>query len=229
MKLMIDSVWRGDVSPTVGGPFHPIESGSFRSRITRDGSSGFPAEAGRYHLYTSYACPFAHRVIVGRVLKGLQEIVGLSVLHPTWNTSEGWVFGSTPFSTIDRSGAGFMHLHQAYAASRPTYTGKVTVPVLWDCQTRRIVSNESLDILIMFNEAFDGVGADATFDLYPRFASRREIDDLNDRIGRDLARRVYAVGGAATQEQYDRENGALFAFLDELEFRLVRWPAVSAR
>lgn len=217
MKLMIDGVWRGDVTLAVKGQSHPIETGSFRSRVTADGSSGFPAEPGRYHLYVSYACPFAHRVIIGRALKGLQTIVGLSVLHPTWNTPDGWVFGDTPFSTGD--GGGFTHLHQAYAASRSSYSGKVTVPVLWDSRKRQIVSNESLDILIMLNDAFDDVGGDTTLDLYPR-SLRREIDDLNDRIARDLARRVYAVGAAATQEHYDNENAALFAFLDDLELRL---------
>jgi putative glutathione S-transferase len=153
------------------------------------------------------------------VLKGLQTIVSLSILHPIWNTPAGWVFGDTPFSTRDGGGSGFTHLHHAYAASRPSYTGKVTVPVLWDSRTRQIVSNESLDILIMLNEAFDGVGGDARLDLYPQ-SLRGEIDVLNDRIARDLAGRVYAVAGATTQEQYDHENAALFAFLDDVERRL---------
>jgi putative glutathione S-transferase len=219
MKLMFDGIWRGDVAPAVNAPSNPIEAGSFRGCLSADGSSGFAAEPGRYHLYASYACPFAHRVILGRVLKGLETIVGLSILHPTWNTPDGWVFGDTPFSTRDGGGSGFTHLHQAYSASRPDYTGKVTVPVLWDSRTRQIVSNESLDILIMLNEAFDGVGADRPLDLYPP-SLRREIDELNARIACDLARRVYAIGGATTQEQYDRENEALFALLNDLEVRL---------
>jgi putative glutathione S-transferase len=219
MKLMIEGVWRGDVAPATGRQSHPIETGDFRGRVTADGSSGITAEPGRYHLYASYACPFAHRVILGRVLKRLENVVGLSVLHPTWNTPDGWVFGDTPFSTKDGGGGGFTHLHQAYAASRPSYTGKVTVPALWDRRTRQIVSNESLDILIMFNDAFDGVGADPSVDLYPRFL-RCEIDALNDRIACDLARRVYAIGAATTQQQYEQENAALFAFLDDLELRL---------
>ena len=217
MKLMIDGTWRGDVAPEAGAT--SIETGSFLGRVMRDGSSGFAAEPGRYHLYASYACPFAHRAVIGRVLKGLQNIVGLSVLHPTWNTSDGWVFGDTPFSTRDGGGQRFTHLYQAYSASRPHHTGKVTVPVLWDSRTRQIVSNVSLDILIMLNEAFDSVGADRRLNLYPRFL-HQEIDELNDRIGRDLARRVYAIGGATAQEQYNSENAALFAFLDELELRL---------
>lgn len=219
MKLMIDGTWRGDVALAAGAPSGPIEAGSFRGIVTADGSSGFAAERGRYHLYASYACPFAHRAIVGRALKGLGTVVGLSVLHPAWNTPDGWVFGPTPFSTGDGGGEGFTHLHQAYAASRAGYTGKVTVPVLWDSRTRQIVSNESLDIVVMFNDAFDAVGGDARLDLYPS-ALRGEIDELNDRIARDLARRVYAIGAAATQAQYDRENAALFAFLEDLERRL---------
>jgi len=219
MKLMIDGIWRGDVALTASEKSHPIETGSFRGRVTVDGSSGFVAEAGRYHLYASYACPFAHRVILGRVLKRLQNVVGLSVLHPTWNTLDGWVFGETPLSTNDGGGGSFTHLHQAYTASRPSYTGKITVPVLWDSRTRQIVSNESLDILMMFNDAFNGIGADPSVDLYPRFL-RCAIDELNGRIARDLARRVYAIGAAMTQQQYDQENAALFAFLDDLELRL---------
>jgi putative glutathione S-transferase len=116
-------------------------------------------------------------------------------------------------------GGSFTHLHHAYTASRPSYTGKVTVPVLWDSRTRQIVSNESLDILMMFNDAFNGIGADPSVDLYPRFL-RCAIDELNGRIARDLARRVYAIGAAMTQQQYDQENAALFAFLDDLELRL---------
>jgi putative glutathione S-transferase len=217
MKLMIDGVWRGDIVPAAGESLPAIETGRFRGRVTADGSSGFAAGPGRYHLYASYACPFAHRAILGRVLKRLQHVVGLSILHPTWNTPEGWVFGDTPYSTPDGGGAGFTHLHQAYAASRPGYTGKVTVPVLWDSRMRQIVSNESLDILAMFNEAFDG--GERMPDLYPT-PLRREIDGLNARIARDLAGRVYAVGSAATQAQYDREIAALFCFLDALETRL---------
>jgi putative glutathione S-transferase len=219
MKLMIDGEWRGNVAPGSDGSTHPIQSGSFRGRITTDGASGFAAEPGRYHLYASYACPFAHRAIVGRVLKGLQNVIDLSVLHPIWDTQDGWVFSGTPYSTTDGGGGHFTHLHQAYSASRADYTGKVTVPVLWDKHTQQIVSNESLDILIMLNEAFDGVGGDRKADLYPR-SLRGAIDALNERIVRDLAHRVYAVGASAAQADYDRESAALFAFLDELDRRL---------
>jgi putative glutathione S-transferase len=146
MKLMIDGVWRGDVDPTpefeARGMIH---AGSFRDRITAEGSSGFTAEPGRYHLYVSYACPFSHRVIVVHALKRLEALVGLSVVHPIWDTPEGWVLGETALSTPDRSGNGFVSLHEVYRAARPNYTGKVTVPVLWDGESRRIVNNESIE------------------------------------------------------------------------------------
>jgi len=132
-----------------------IHAGSFRDRVTADGSSGFAAEAGRYHLYVSYACPFSHRVLVVHALKKLRSIVGLSVVHPLWDTPDGWIFGDTALSTRDRGGSGFIRLHEAYRASRSDYTGKVTVPVLWDERSRRIISNESLEIAEMLNDAFD--------------------------------------------------------------------------
>jgi putative glutathione S-transferase len=231
MKLMIDGVWRGDVEPTPElDAQRAIHAGLFRHRVVpapagvtaaagTEHGPPFPAEAGRYHLFVSYACPFAHRTLLVRALKGLDGVIGLSVVHPVWNTPDGWVFGDTAFSTPDRSGAGFAHLHQAYAAARPDYTGKVTVPVLWDARTRRIVSNESADIMRMLNSAFDGVGGDRTVDLYPP-ALRPAIDALNAYIARDLAGGVYAVGGARTQAGYDAALSTLFACLDALEARL---------
>ena len=145
MKLMVDGTWRGDVAPTPElDAQRMIHAGRFRDRITSDGSSEFPAEAGRYYLYVSPACPFSHRVMIVRALKRLETVVGLSVLHPLWDTPDGWVFGDTGLSTVDRAGNGFRCLHEVYGASSPNYTGKVTVPVLWDQRSCRIVSNESL-------------------------------------------------------------------------------------
>jgi glutathionyl-hydroquinone reductase len=156
MKLMINGVWRGDVeAPAALGALSMIHAGAFRDCVTAAGSSGFPAEQGRYHLYASYACPFSHRVIVVHALKRLQDIVGLSVLHPLWDTPDGWVFADSALSTPDGGGCGFRRLHEAYRASRGDYTGKIIVPVLWDRQSRRIVNNESLDIAKMLNHAFD--------------------------------------------------------------------------
>jgi glutathionyl-hydroquinone reductase len=126
-----------------------IHAGRFRDRITADGSSGFRAEGGRYYLYVSPARPFSHRVIIVHALNGLTGLVDLSVLHPLWDTPEGWTFAKDALATIDGGGNGFHYLHEAYRASSPRYTGKVTVPVLWDQRSRHIVNNESLKIAHM--------------------------------------------------------------------------------
>lgn len=217
MKLMIDGVWRGDVEPTPELlAQRMIHVGHFRDRVTADGSSGFAAERGRYHLYVSYACPFSHRVILVHTLKKLSGIVGLSVVHPLWNTPDGWIFADTALSTPDLAGHGFQRLHEAYRASRSAYTGKVIVPVLWDQKSRRIVNNESLEIAAMLNHAFDGVGGDARVDLYPD-ALQPDIDALNMQTARALATGVYAVAAARDQAEYDRAVDELFDFLDERE------------
>jgi glutathionyl-hydroquinone reductase len=131
MKLMIDGVWRGDIMPPPElATKHMIHGGRFRHKITNDGSSAFPAEPSRYHLFVSYACPFAHRPLVVRALKWLDGIVPVSTLHPIWNMPDGWASGDTPLSTPDGGGNGFRFLHEAYRAANPTYTGKIIVPVL---------------------------------------------------------------------------------------------------
>ena len=220
MKLMVDGIWQGDVEPTPElNAQRMIHAGSFRDRIALDGSSGYLAEGGRYHLYVSHACPFSHRVTVVHALKKLEGLVGLSVLHPIWDTPDGWVFGETALSTRDGGGGGFVRLHEAYRASQADYTGKVTVPVLWDRKSRRIVNNESLEIAEMLNHAFDGLGGDTQVDLYPP-PLRSEIDALNMRVTRALATGVYAVAAARDQAEYDRAMSALFGFLDECEQRL---------
>lgn len=220
MKLMIDGVWRGDVEPTPELlAQRMIHSGSFRDRVTADGSSGFAAERGRYHLYVSHACPFSHRVILVHALKKLGGIVGVSVVHPLWNTPDGWIFADTAVSTPDLAGHGFLRLHEAYRASRSDYTGKVIVPVLWDQKLRRIVNNESLEIAAMLNRAFDGVGGNARVDLTPD-ALQPDIDALNLQTARALATGVYAVAGAHDQAEYDRAVDELFEFLDEREREL---------
>lgn len=220
MKLMINGIWRGDVEPSPAlDAQRTIHAGLFRDRITVDGSSVFPPEPGRYHLYVSYACPFAHRAILGRVVLGLEHVVGMSVLHPTWNTHQGWAFGDTHLSTRDGGGQGFTHLHQAYSASHPCYTGKVTVPVLWDRTRGRIVSNESTEILRMMNDGLARARLGSGLDLYPQHL-RPAIAALDAEIARDLAGGVYAVGGARTQAEYDGAIARLFGYLDRLEARL---------
>lgn len=215
MKLMIGGVWRGDVArpPPELEAQRAIHAGLFRGRIAADEAP----EPGRYHLYASYACPFAHRAILARALLGLEAAVGMSVLHPRWNKPEGWVFGDTPLSTPDLAGNGFTHLHQAYAATAPRYTGKVTVPVLWDRARDRIASNESAEILRVLNDvaAVSGQGPD----LYPE-PLRPAIAALDAEIAADLAAGAYAVGGARDQAGYDAAIARLFGFLDGLEARL---------
>jgi putative glutathione S-transferase len=149
-------------------------------------------------------------------LKRLESIVGVSVLHPLWDTQDGWTFGDTVLSTVDRAGNGFRCLDEAYRASSPNYTGKVTVPVLWDQASRRIVSNESLEIAQMLNDAFDTVGADDRVDLCPADMTT-DLAGLNTRIMKSLAVGVYAVAAARDQQEYDAAMDELFNFLDELD------------
>ena len=194
----------------------------FRSWVTPDGAAGptgqggFGAEAGRYHLYVSLACPWAHRTLIFRKLKGLEGMIGLSVVH--WLMGDdGWTFRDGP-GVIADSVNGASKMYEVYAKADAQYTGRVTVPVLWDKQRSTIVSNESADIVRMFNSAFDGVGA-APGDYYPA-ALRGEIDALNARIYETLNNGVYRCGFAASQGAYDEAVTALFATLDALEARL---------
>lgn len=213
MKLMIDGTWRGDIAPPPGLAAM-IHDGQFRHGITGEGP--FPAQPGRYHLYISYACPFAHRALLVHALKQLDALVPVSILHPIWDTPHGWAFGNGAMSTADLAGNGFAYLHEAYRLSNPRYTGKITVPVLWDRGTHQIVNNESIEIAWMLNDAFDPVGADRTVDLYPP-ALRPAIDGLNARTMQSLSKGVYAVGQAKDQDDYDAAITVLFGFLDEIE------------
>lgn len=196
----------------------------FRNWVTADGSAGpsgeagFKAEAGRYHLYISHACPWAHRTMIFRAIKGLEGMISVSVVH--WRMAEdGWTFEQGDGASEDHiNGARF--LHQVYTAAKPDYSGRVTVPVLWDKKTHTIVSNESPEIIRMFNSAFDGVGAKAG-DYYPE-PLRREIDGLNDRIYDTVNNGVYKSGFATTQEAYEEAVYPLFETLDWLEQLLGR-------
>ena len=203
------------------GEFERDES-AFRSWITPDGSpgptgkGGFPAEAGRYRLYISLACPWAHRANAVRHLKGLTDAIELNVVH--WLMKDGgWSFRDGESVTGDPA-IGADNLHQLYTHAKPDYSGHVTVPVLWDTQTETIVNNESADIMRMLGSAFDGCGAN-DLDLYPE-DHRDEIDALNERIYDAVNNGVYKAGFATTQEAYDKAVKPLFAMLDELEDRL---------
>ena len=188
----------------------------FQGRITADGSSGFPAQAGRYHLYVSLACPWAHRSVIVRGLLGLEEVVSLSVVDPVrdgrgWAFREGAGYGPDPVN-------GFTLLREAYEATEPGYDGHISVPVLWDRQTSRIVSNNFPDITIDLETQFEE-WADRAADLYP-VPLRPQIDELNALVYERVNNAVYRIGNTTYQEEYDELTGRLFATFDELERRL---------
>jgi putative glutathione S-transferase len=221
--MLVNGVWgREDHFPTDPSGRFVRPSSLFRNWVTADGAAGlsgvggFKAEAGRYHLYISLACPWAHRTLLFRKMKGLEGMVGLSVVH--WHMAEnGWTFEDGPGVIADPiHHARF--LHQIYTASQPDYTGRVNVPVLWDRASGKIVNNESSEIVRMFNSAFDRVGA-APGDFYPA-ALRGEIDALNERIYPNVNNGVYRAGFARSQAAYEEATRALFATLDWLEERL---------
>ena len=184
----------------------------FRNWITANGASGYRAEPGRYHLYVSLACPWAHRTLIARVLKGLQEAISISVVEPVM--TQGWCFSDALPDHLH----GFQYLHQVYSAADPTYTGRVLVPVLWDKEKRTIVSNESSEILRMFNEAFAAFAANGV-DLYPD-ALRPKIDEVNAFVYDNINNGVYRCGFATKQAAYERAFDRLFSALDRVEAEL---------
>ncbi len=206
---------------STGGRFVRNAS-QFRNWITQDGSAGpsgiggFQAEKDRYHLYVSHACPWAHRTMIFRILKGLEEMISYSVVH--WlMLDEGWTF-ETGEGVIADPLHNATRLHQIYTTADPLYSGRVTVPVLWDKKQNTIVSNESAEIIRMFNSAFDGLGA-KTGDYYPE-NRREEIDAINNLIYNTLNNGVYKAGFATTQNAYEEAVVPLFDTLDWLEQRL---------
>jgi len=209
--------WKSGWSDTraTGGEFVRRDS-TFRNWVTADGSSGFSPEPGRYHLYVSLACPWAHRTLIFRRLKRLEEIISVSVVEPVMS-EQGWMFGSGAGATLD-SINGFEYLHEVYTAADPSYTGRVTVPVLWDKSTRTIVSNESADIIRMLNSAFDAY-TDVKTDYYPE-ALRSRIDEINALVYARINNGVYRCGFAGSQAAYERAFDALFSALDQVEAML---------
>jgi len=216
MGMLVNGKWTDRRPAAVAGRFVRPES-QFRNFITADGSSGFKAEPGRYHLYIAYNCPWAHRTLIFRKLKGLENMISIASAVPD-DRAEGWCFSdSFPGGTPDTVN-GFTWLHEAYTAAKPDYTGTCTVPTLWDKKTRTIVNNESSEIIRMFNGAFDGVGAKPG-DYYPAHL-RGEIDLINEFVFTHLNNGVYRTGFASTQEAYDEAVEKVFAGLDTLEQRL---------
>ena len=225
MGLLVDGIWQDQWYDTKTSKGRFIRKPSqFRNWITADGSPGpsgegsFKAEPGRYHLYVSLACPWAHRTLIFRKLKGLEDMIDVSVVH-WFMGSEGWTFEQDDAATGDGL---FAHskMHQIYTQAMADYTGRVTVPVLWDKHNNTIVSNESSEIIRMFNSAFDGVGAKPG-DYYPE-ELRDAIEPVNQRIYDTVNNGVYRSGFSTTQEAYDEAVTLLFESLDWLEERLTQ-------
>lgn len=219
MGLLVNGKWVDQWYDTKssGGEFVRQDS-VFRNWITADGSagptgdSGFKAEAGRYHLYVSLACPWAHRTLIFRALKDLQDVISVSIVEPLM-LEEGWVFGAEGDGLY-----GFSKMHEVYTKAIPEITSRVTVPVLWDKQREAIVNNESADIIRIFNTAFNALTGNSN-DYYPA-ELREEVDQLNDFIYPAINNGVYRAGFATTQAAYEAAYLQLFDALDSLEQRL---------
>jgi len=187
---------------------------AFRSFVTRDGSSGFRVEAGRYHLVLAHACPWCHRVAIVRALKGLQDVISVSFAHPLMREN-GWAFTETHPDPLFSA----RFAHQLYTRAAPGHSGRVTVPILWDRQTATIVNNESSELIRMLTSTFDELSSAPGLDLYPE-ALRAEIDAVNDLVYDSVNNGVYKCGFAGTQPAYNEAVRALFTALDTLEARL---------
>ncbi|NGP52605.1 glutathione S-transferase family protein [Thioalkalivibrio sp. XN8] len=223
MGRLIEGKWRDEWYDTesTGGKFVRSEA-VFRNWVTADGRAGpsggdgFKAEPGRYHLYVSLACPWAHRTLIFRALKNLQDAISVSVVHPDM-LEHGWEFRACEAGdfTVGDPLFGSDYLHQVYTRAKPDYTGRVTVPVLWDRERNTIVSNESADIIRMLNSAFDA-WTSAAADYYPA-GLRKEIDAVNEHVYANVNNGVYRCGFATTQAAYEEAFGALFEALDWLD------------
>ncbi len=224
MGLLVDGEWHDTWYDTksTGGAFKR-SAAQFRNWITADGApgpsgrDGFEAESGRYHLYVSHACPWAHRTLIFRELKGLRDHISVSVVHPDM-LDKGWTFETDDYGATGDKLFGHDFAHQIYTRADPNYSGRVTVPILWDKVEKTIVSNESSEIIRMFNSAFNGITGN-TDDYWPE-AMRDEIEEVNARIYSDVNNGVYKSGFATSQEAYDAAVGPLFDTLDWLEDRL---------
>ncbi len=224
MGQLIDGEWSTEWYDTksTGGAFKRSTS-KFRNWVTADGSpgpsgeGGFKAEAGRYHLYVSYACPWAHRTLIFRALKGLEGLIDVSAVHPDM-LDDGWTFAQDFDGATGDQLHGTRYMRDVYLRADPKISGRVTVPVLWDKERETIVSNESAEIIRMFNSAFNAITGNSD-DYYPA-ELREEVDAVNDRIYDTLNNGVYKSGFATSQEAYDAAVHPLFETLDWLEERL---------
>ena len=218
MGVLVNGKWRTeDLKADERGAFRRVET-RFRDWVSADGGGGYEAEPGRYHLYVSLACPWAHRTLIFRKLKRLEDAISLSVVAPFMG-DKGWEF-SEGDGCIPDSVNGARYLHEVYARAKPDYSGRVSVPALWDKERGTIVNNESSEIIRMFNGAFDAHG-DGALDFYPA-ELRSEIDAVNELVYETVNNGVYRAGFATRQGPHDDAVGSLFATLDELERRLGR-------
>jgi glutathionyl-hydroquinone reductase len=217
MGMLVNGAWFDDdpLPADRGGAFLRPDS-SFRDRVSRDGRTSFAAEPGRYQLVTAPSCPWAHRTVLMRAVKRLDGVIPL--LESDLPKGEGWAYSRGFDDLVPKDGV--FHVHQVYTAAQSDYTGRATVPVLWDRKTRTIVNNESSEIIRMLNSEFDEFG-DAALDLYPT-ALREEIDDINQFVYHNVNNGVYRAGLAKSQDAYEQAFRNLFAALDELEARLSR-------
>ena len=214
MGIMVNGEWQQeDFARRNKDGRYVRASTQFHDQVTADGSSGFPAEAGRYQLYVAHACPWAYRTLVFRALKGLDEAISVSFVKPLM-LENGWEFpdGGDPLT-------GARAMHDIYRKARPDYTGRCSVPVLWDKQAQTIVNNESAQIIRMLNTAFDAIAAREVPDLYPDDL-RAEIDAVNELVYENINNGVYKTGFATTQAAYEDAFDAVFRALDEVEDRL---------
>lgn len=229
MGLLVEGQWRTDWYDTKSSNGKFVrKASSFRNWVTKDGAAGpdspdgvpskagFKAEAGRYHLYISLACPWAHRTLIFRKIKGLEQMVSLSVVN-AFMGDDGWTFLPGE-GVIDDSVNNTQYVHELYTLAQSDYSGRVTVPILWDKKTQTIVSNESAEIIRMFNSAFDDIGASAG-DYYPE-ALQLGIDEVNEFVYHNVNNGVYRAGFATTQPAYDQAVLQVFTALDTLEDRL---------
>ncbi len=224
MGLLVDGVWqdRWYDTKSTGGSFKRQES-TFRNWVTKDGApgpsgtGGFKADSGRYHLYVSYACPWAHRTLIFRVLKGLEEHISVSAVHPDM-LQEGWTFKKDDKGASGDALFNSTFARDLYIRADPKFTGRVTVPILWDKESDTIVSNESAEIIRMFNSAFDGITGNSD-DFWPE-DMRDAIAPVNDRIYDTVNNGVYKSGFATSQAAYDAAVVPLFETLDWIEDRL---------
>jgi glutathionyl-hydroquinone reductase len=231
MGLFVDGVWQDDVSRTGKDGRYVRPATHFRNFVTADGNAGpsgeggFAAESGRYHLYVSLACPWAHRTLIFRALKKLEDVISVSITKPLYGKT-GWEFGDAAGATPDTVN-GKATLAEIYLIADPHYSGRVSVPVLWDKTRRTIVNNESSEIIRMLNSAFDAFTAVRT-DYYPA-ALRAEIDRVNDLVYGSVNNGVYRAGFATSQAAYEEAARGVFVTLDQLEQILSRQRYLAGR